>query len=61
MRAVIISDVEARTLLERLESTRLAANDMTPGEREVVDRAHRKFHYEVVRWLQEVGADVVRR
>ena len=60
MRVVMISDVELRSLLERLEleACRAAAgntNTLWKTSPEAMAEAHRKFHYEVVRWVQEVG------
>lgn len=60
MKAIIISDADARALLDKLELTALRNNGhnvrldtCTPAE------MHRVFHYVVCRWLQEQGADVV--
>lgn len=56
MRAIIIGDKEAKSLLEQLklesmmgQSIRLEAN------KAVIDIIHRKFHYVVTKWLQEQG------
>lgn len=62
MKAIIISDTDAKALLDRLELIRLKPNNIllnTPPEGiAMVDWVHRSFHYEVCRWLQEQGADV---
>jgi len=64
MRAIIITDADARALLDKLELTKLKADnimrddmDRPPTKAEI----HRAFHYVVCRWLQEQGADVVGR
>lgn len=64
MRAIIIDDKDAKALLDKLELRRLRADNIlmnTPPEgTAMVDWIHRAFHYEVVRWLQEQGAEVHR-
>ncbi len=65
MKAIIISDADARALLEKLELVKLrgaghimrADADGPPTMAEV----HRVFHYVVCTWLQEQGADCVGR
>ncbi|HEY8095892.1 MAG TPA: hypothetical protein VIE65_07310 [Methylobacter sp.] len=64
MKAIIISDADARALLDKLELTAMkGANHF----REDYDRPanasemHRAFHYVVCKWLQEQGADVLPR
>jgi hypothetical protein len=61
----IISDHEARALLDSLKLEKLQdaghLRGTTPEERAAWDSAHRAFHYVVCRWLQEMGADVVTR
>ena len=57
MRAIIITDAEARSLLDALELAKLRTGRFSE-EHEI---AHRRFHLVVCRWLQEMGADVVRR
>ena len=60
MRVIMVTDTELTALVDRLslEAVRAAAGDSntlwktTP---EAMAEAHRKFHYEVVRWVQEVG------
>lgn len=67
MKAIIINDAEAKALLDRLELVALRNAGHyrgidnpppTPGQ---IEHAHRVFHYEVTRWLQEMGAETVRR
>lgn len=64
MKAIIISDADARALLDKLELTKMRGahcwredNDRPP----TVSEIHRAFHYVVCCWLQEQGADVVGR
>ncbi len=61
MRAIIITDAEARSLLDALELAKLQEKDRTGRFSEEHEIAHRRFHLVVCRWLQEMGADVVRR
>lgn len=65
MRAIIISDSEARALLDQLELGKMRASNLWPlnskSAPEDIEQAHRAFHYIVTRWLQEMGCDVVRR
>ena len=58
MKAIIITDQEARSLLEALELKKLQSNHGKPPTPEM-ESAHRAYHYVVCRWLQEMGADVV--
>lgn len=64
MKAIIISDTDARALLNKLELTAMRG---AGHFREDADRApsvseiHRAFHYVVTGWLQEQGADCVGR
>jgi hypothetical protein len=65
MKAIIISEVDACALLDRLELVALRGAghimredaDKPPTMAEV----HRVFHYQVVLWLQDHGADCIRR
>lgn len=63
MRAIIISDADSKALLDKLELikmrefNKLSAND---AEIERINYTHRVFHYVVVQWLQEQGAEVIR-
>jgi hypothetical protein len=65
MKAIIISDTDARALLDKLELTKL--RDAGHFQRENPDKppsmneVHRVFHYVVCRWLQEQRADCVGR
>ena len=58
MKAIIISDVEARALLDKLKLTVLTPKHLLTDTTTLEDM-HRTFHYVVCRWLQEMGADVV--
>ena len=65
MKAIIISDADARALLDKLELTKLKGAGHFPRESPEnppsIGEMHRVFHYVVCRWLQEQGADVVGR
>ena len=64
MKAIIIEDKDARALLEQLELRALHGGDIMRDDLSkppTVSDIHRAFHYVVTRWLQEQGADVVRR
>jgi hypothetical protein len=64
MRAIIISDADARALLDKLELRSLHADNILredPARPPTVSDIHRAFHYVVTRWLQEQGADCVGR
>lgn len=69
MRAIIISDAEARALLDKLKLASMHEeghfrqyNDPIDFEKPAsVSAVHRAFHYVVCRWLQEMGADTVER
>lgn len=75
MRAIIISDNDARALLDSLKLERLQSDGYTLGVRAIgaeptveqqrimdglLNEAHRTFHYVVCRWLQDQGANIVR-
>jgi hypothetical protein len=68
-RLITFTDAEAAGLLDRLAlarfdpGTMLACDtkDLTESQRAVIlESFHRRFHYEVYRWLQEQGATVTR-
>jgi hypothetical protein len=63
MKAIIISDTDARALLDKLELTKLqdAGHFRNPEGPASLSEVHRVFHYVVCRWLQEQGADCVGR
>lgn len=64
MKAIIINDAEAKGLLDRLELKALREKNHWPQnapETKEVLEAHRAFHFIVCQWLQDMGADVVRR
>lgn len=63
MKAIIISDTDAKALLDRLEVKAMRDANHWPvndPDRDVVTNAHRAFHYIVTHWLQEMGADLRR-
>jgi len=62
MRAIIISDHDARALLDKLELTALKGVNVmrkNTDEPATVEEIHRAFHYVVCSWLQEQGANCV--
>lgn len=62
MKAIIISDTDARALLDKLELTAMRGAGFMqddPSCPATAAEIHRAFHYIVCRWLQEQGADVV--
>ena len=65
MKAIIISDSDAKALLDRLELKAMREANHWPANASALDEeiieAHRAFHFIVCRWLQEMGADVVPR
>jgi len=65
MRAIIITDADARALLNSLELENLRGSGhiqrMDPERPPDMNAIHRTFHYVVCRWLQEQGADVIGR
>lgn len=64
MKAIIISDTDARALLDKLRLTALTGSNtfrFDPTRPPSMEDMRRTFHYVVVRWLQEQGADCVGR
>lgn len=61
MKAIIISDADARALLSKLELTKLRNDGHFSNLNAEVDQIHRIFHFIVTKWLQEQGADCVDR
>ncbi len=62
MKAIIISDMDARALLDKLELTSMRRDHHfsdDPQRPTTVAEMHRAFHYVVTLWLQEQGADCV--
>jgi hypothetical protein len=61
MRAVISEDKDGKALLDTLELEKMRGSHMSPEiSKAAFDVIHRKFHYEVVRWLQVQGFDLSR-
>jgi hypothetical protein len=68
MRAIIISDNDARTLLDQLQLSEFkqAGNrlpmDLTPEEyrKAAIEEIHSQFRFVVCRWLRDQGAEVIR-
>lgn len=64
MKAIIVSETELNALLDRLELVSLRKATHWPGQKpdsQEITEAHRAFHYEVTRWIQEVGGTGWRR
>lgn len=63
MKAIIISDMDARALLDKLQLAKLKDAGhfprTNPDEPATLSEVHGAFHYVVCRWLQEQGADCV--
>jgi hypothetical protein len=55
MRAIIISDKDAKYLLNELRFEKMNIHN---NDRYSVEDMHRAFHYIVCKWLQDQGADV---
>lgn len=59
MKQYVITDIEAKALMQKLRLTemeyRLDQGGDAPSD--IVRNIHRKFNYEVVQWLQEIGVD----
>ncbi len=61
MKAIIIEDKDTLELLDRLELEKFKVIQDNESQWDLVQKVHRHFHYVVCRWLQDQGADVVRR
>jgi hypothetical protein len=65
MKAIIISDSDARALLDKLELAKMRESGhfsrSNAEAQNAFSEAHRAFHYVVCKWLQEQGADTVNR
>jgi hypothetical protein len=57
MKAIIISDKDAKNLLESLELHKLRI--IQYNQVQTIEELHIYFHYVVSKWLQEQGADIV--
>ena len=56
MKAIIISDSDARALLTSLELTKMKSDHLVREDLDspsTTEEIHRVFHYVVCRWLQE--------
>jgi uncharacterized protein YqcC (DUF446 family) len=63
MRAILITNLEAKALLDQLELQAMRNANHWPAsspETHEIMQAHRAFHFIVTKWLQEVGADLKR-
>jgi hypothetical protein len=64
MKAIIITDQDAKALLDQLELASLKENNIMrrdPTNPPSVEEIHRAFHYVVYGWLRDQGADCARR
>lgn len=60
MKAIIIEDKDAKALLAELELEKFKGSPSWSLESSVSpEKMHRRFHYIVVKWFQEQGADFV--
>lgn len=63
MRAIIIQEKDCKALLDSLELEK--HNDFAvkrkPDEPWTAEEMHRRFHFVVVKWLQEQGSDGLQR
>lgn len=56
MRAIILKEEDATELLNKLVLSKFEIAEFTSKEDSIkVQDMHRKFHYEVTRWLQNHG------
>jgi len=61
MRAIIIEDKDARSLLDSLALAKLQKDNYFSGDQPAtLQDMHRTFHYIVCKWLQDQGASVTR-
>lgn len=61
MKAIIIEEKDAKSLLNMLEFAKYRDIDpYTPRDEQTVHDVHRHFHYVVTKWLQEQGCDAIR-
>lgn len=62
MKAIIIQDHEAKALVDKLELIKLQGRISPFADTETAEsklgEVHRLFHYEVVNWLQKMGASL---
>lgn len=58
MRQNTFSDMESRALLNnlKLEKFGILQDKSDPEFQRIVKEIHGKFHYEVAKWLSEIGA-----
>jgi hypothetical protein len=66
MKVIMVTETEMRSLVERLELKLMQAkagnsNTLWKTTPEAMAEAHRSFHYEVVRWVQEMGSSYPNR
>jgi len=56
MRAIIIEDKDAKSLLEKLELEKFKRDGLRSSDEPAsLSDIHRRFHYVVTKWLQEQG------
>lgn len=60
MRAIIIEDKDAKDLVDQLELAKLRETGFFRSSgNPTFEEIHRVFHFVVVRWLQDQGANVI--
>ena len=59
MKQYVFNDIEALTLIQRIALNKMSElqNDSRKEYQDLVNSIHRKFHYEIVKWLQEIGVE----
>lgn len=64
MRAIIISDNDARSLLDQLRLESMCKNHpifrRDPDQPATTEEMHRVYHFIVTQWLQDMGATISR-
>ena len=60
MKQYVFNDTESISLVQRIELAKLSQlqDDSSQKYQELVRGIHRKFHYEVIKWLREIGVDL---
>ena len=61
MKQIVVDEKDIAALLDKLELTKFRLKDNYQAEHaSLAYEMHRKFHYEVVKFLQDQGADCKR-
>ncbi len=61
MKIITFEEKDARALLAKLKLDESQCVKNHPDQWELIGEIHGQFHYEVVKWLQDQGADCIRR